>query len=107
MGMALAFTYFKSFGQCFAKAMVQRISILLLRRSRKLSKFRTPLRTPVAKTLYLVTIEQLLRTSQLFDSLCQPYKIVVSDKVSFWLNIFCHRLEKQVQRRGYKKLTYF
>ena len=49
MGMALAFTYFKSFGQCFAKAMVQRISILLLRRSRKLSKFRTPLRTPVAK----------------------------------------------------------
>ena len=37
------------------KAMVRRISILLLRRSRKLSKSSTPLRTLVAKTLYLAT----------------------------------------------------
>ena len=40
------------------KAMVRRISILLLRRSRKLSKSRTLLRTLVANTLYLATIKQ-------------------------------------------------
>ena len=56
-----------------------------------------PLRTVVAKTLYLATIKQYLSTSQLFDSLCQPYKIVLSDKVSLLLNFSCHQLEKQVQ----------
>ena len=66
MEMTLAFTNLKKFGPCFLncdkrldlKAMVRRISILLLRRSRKLSKSRTPLRTLVAKTLYLATIKQ-------------------------------------------------
>ena len=67
MEMTLAFTYLKKFGPCFflncdkrldLKAMVRRISILLLERSTKLSKSRTPLRTLVAKTLYLATIKQ-------------------------------------------------
>ena len=77
--------------------MVRRISVLLLRRSTKLSKFRTPLRTLVEKHYIWRQSNSNVSTSQLFDSLCQPYKIVLSDKVGFWLNFLCHQLEKQVQ----------
>ena len=65
------------------KAMVRRISILLLRRSRKLSKSRTPLLTPVKKHYIWRQSNSNNELPSYLTLRANRFKIVLSDKVSF------------------------